>query len=559
MPTRRTFLQTLALAPCLMPGRAAWATAEGNQALVIGNAAYNQASLVNPVNDAKAMQTLLGQAGFSVDLQLDARRDRMIESIERFGQRVQASDTRTAVFYYAGHGAQLDWRNYLLPVDVSVSSAAALKAGCIDLGLLLDHLARAQRKAEGKTFVVILDACRDNPFGTAFHIPQKGLSQFDAPVGSLLAYATGPGNVASDGEGKNGLYTGHLVKELSRRDVRIEDALKRVRLNVRLESGGEQIPWESTSLEQDAFIFPRTGGKLSEEEVARKIEEEVAHWGRIKSSRRAEDWIEYLQKFPTGNFSEIAQVRLNRLLATTEKRKGPAGGPIPSAPTVAAAPAPGDVEDQTLPDGEASVPKEVLAAVSQNPYSAGRYPLGRKFTVGDTYVMRDSDLLTGVEEGKFKARVTRVDEENDRVEMNHGKRVFDLMGNLLEDPSFKADVPQQYYPAELQVGKHWKSINSVVLKQGRFAGQTKNVEMDVRIPVREMIKVPAGEFNAFRIEAEGWSVGAGNPVKIEVKFWLVPGINFFIRRERIKRRGNRLIESKLTELVAMRQATSGLD
>jgi len=151
-----------------------------------------------------------------------------------------------------------------------------------------------------------------------------------------------------------------------------------------------------------------------------------------------------------------------------------------------------------------------------------------------------------------------VDEDNDRVEINHGKLIFDLMGNTVENSDNSADVPQQLFPAELQMGKRWTSINNVVVKSGRSTGETSRVEMEVRIWAREKIRVPAGEFNAFRIEASGWSVGGRNTTKIEVKFWVVPGINMFIRRERIKRRGNRLIESKLTELVAIRQAASGL-
>lgn len=559
MPTRRTFLQTLALAPCLMPGRPLWAAGESGQtALVIGNAAYGQAGLLNPTNDAKAMQGLLSQAGFSVDLQLDARRDAMIAAIERFGQRVQASDTRTAVFYYAGHGAQLDWRNYLLPVDVSVRSAETLKAGCIDLAVLLDQLTRAQRQAEGKTFVVILDACRDNPFGSAFRTPNKGLSQFDAPVGSLLAYATAPGSVASDGEGQNGLYTQHLVTELSRQDTRIEDALKRVRLNVRLASGGAQIPWESTSLESDVFIFPRSVGKLSEEEQERQIEEEIAHWGRVKSSRRIEDWVEYLRRFPNGRFSEVAQSRLNGLLAAVERRRSQETR-VAVTPVPAITPPAATGEDESIAAGEAAIPAAALAAVTKNPYSAGRFPLGRKFTVGDRVVMRESDLLTGVVEGEKRLKVTRVDEDNDRVELNQGKLVVDLMGNTVDSPLASSSVPQQLFPAELQVGKRWTALYSVTFKQGPLAGRTNRVKLDVRIQARETVRVPAGEYQAFRIEATGWSEGERGSTQIEFRLWAVPGINFPVRSERIKRRGNRLIETKLTELAAIRQAASGLD
>jgi hypothetical protein len=536
---------------------------------VIGNGAYPQAKLVNPTHDAKAMHALLGLAGFDAELLLEGRKESMIESIERFGARLQSSDTSLAVFYYAGHGAQLDWRNYLLPVDVSVRSAETLKAGCIDLGMLLDQFTRAQRQAEGKTFVVILDACRDNPFGSAYRTPNKGLSQFDAPVGSLLAYSTAPGSVASDGEGQNGLYTQHLVTELSRQGTRIEDALKRVRLNVRLASGGAQIPWESTSLESDVFIFPSAAGNLSEEEQERQIEEEIAHWGRVKSSRRIEDWVEYLRRFPNGRFSEVAQFRLNRLLAAVERRPSQetriAATPAPAmpAPGSEAAPAPphsaATAEDKSIATGEAAIPAAALAAVTKNPYSAGRFPLGRKFTVGDLVVMRESDLLTGIAEREFRYKVTRVDEDNDRVEINQGKLVFDLMGNTVESPLYSFSVPPQLFPAELQVGKRWKALYSVTYKKGPLAGMTNRVELDVHIKVRETVRVPAGEYQAFRIEATGWSVGERGSTKIESRFWVVPGINFPVRSERIKRRGNRLTETKLIELAAIRQAASGLD
>jgi uncharacterized caspase-like protein len=107
-----------------------------------------------------------------------------------------------------------------LPVDADRRAAEHMKQRCVDLGLLLGKLSAAK----DKTFIVILDACRNNPFGSGYKPEQKGLSQFDAPVGSLLAYATSPGNVASDGEGANGLYTENLVRELSRRNTRIEDA-----------------------------------------------------------------------------------------------------------------------------------------------------------------------------------------------------------------------------------------------------------------------------------------------------------------------------------------------
>lgn len=282
-------------------------------ALVIGNGAYRDAPLMNPVNDARAMAGLFGEAGFTVESRHDANRGDMMTAIERFGDAMQRSEIRLAVFYYAGHGVQLDWRNYLLPVDAEVASADQVRQRCIDLNQLLAKLGTAKNK----TFIIILDACRDNPFGGSYRPDQKGLSQFDAPVGSLIAYATAPGRVASDGDGSNGLYTENLVRELSQRGARIEDALKRVRLNVRLSSRGTQVPWETTSLENDVFIFKEGQKKLSDEELEKELEADIAEWGRIKSSKNAEDWVGYLRKFPNGRFAEIAQTRLARLTTAT--------------------------------------------------------------------------------------------------------------------------------------------------------------------------------------------------------------------------------------------------
>ncbi|MCL4725518.1 MAG: caspase family protein, partial [Rhodocyclaceae bacterium] len=265
MTTCRRFLQAAAALPPFLATRRVRA-AQGDPArlaLVIGNSAYRQAPLVNPANDARAMSGLFGEAGFTVDARLDATRADMLAAIERFGAAIRRPEIRQVVFYYAGHGVQLEWRNYLLPVDAEVDSAAQVRQRCIDLNQLLGQFGASK----DKTYIIILDACRNDPFGSAFRPEQKGLSQFDAPVGSLIAYATSPGNVASDGGGKNGLYTENLVRELSRRETKLEDALKRVRLNVRLASRGAQIPWETTSLESDFFLFKSAQRKLSDAEL----------------------------------------------------------------------------------------------------------------------------------------------------------------------------------------------------------------------------------------------------------------------------------------------------
>ncbi len=280
-------------------------------ALVIGNANYRVATrLINPRNDAEGMAALLTKAGFQVDMQIDTDLKQMQAAIERFGKSIREPKVKFGLFYYAGHGLQQDWRNYLVPVSANIRQAADLLTQTVDVSDLLRYMEQPQ---ERRSFLVVLDACRDNPFAGSFQPAAKGLSQFDAPVGSLLAFATSPGNVAQDGEGKNGLYTGYLLREFAVPGARLEDAFKRVRLSVRMASKGAQIPWESTSLEEDVFIFPVATKKLSEADRNKLLEKEIATWMTIKNSSDPEVLAGFIREFPSGSASELAQSRLTRL------------------------------------------------------------------------------------------------------------------------------------------------------------------------------------------------------------------------------------------------------
>lgn len=717
MTTRRHFIQTLAAVPPALSLGTSWAAGDPSRlALVIGNSQYLDAPLVNPVNDARAMAGLLDQAGFTVASHLNARRTDMMAAIERFAADIRKPDTQQVVFYYAGHGAQLDWRNYLLPVDAQAETAAQLRQSCIDLNYMIGEF----NKARGKTFIIILDACRNNPFGSSYQPEQKGLSQFDAPVGSLLAYATSPGNVAADGSGQNGLYTENLLRELSVKGARIEDALKRVRLNVRLTSQGAQIPWETTSLEQDIFIFDAGKNKLSEAEQEKLLEDDLTEWTHVKGSGRVDDYAGYLRKFPNGRFAEIVQVRLSRLLAESERlrmaeadkareqaeaekarllaeaertrqqaeaekqqllaeaekarqlaeaerarqrveaerlrqqveaenarrlaeaekarlqaeaeqaslreaEKARQLAETEKARLRAAEQArlqaeadkarvladaekarqqaeaervrelaraeqerqrveadkarqlaeaeralkAAEAEKQRLlaatqnsrPQGSASMPADstpqirlgpnlpvpVFMEPTNNPYSAGRYPLGRNYSVGDTATFRETDTLTDVEKRIYSARVTRVDTSADRVEFNNGQTITDLMGNGIKQGPRQYDAPLQNFPAELQIGKKWTGVGRMT-----FNGQTSDFYYDYHITKRETITVPAGTFDTFYIDAVGWNRTFGSRLKLGL--WIVPGLNFPVRREYIVRnnRGN-FMNTERHELVELTQ------
>ncbi len=548
MTSRRRFIQTLAALPPAFAFRHSNAAVDPSRlALIIGNSSYRVSPLLNPANDAKAVSGLFTEAGFTVDSLFNANRADMMAAIERFGAAVKRSETKLVVFYYAGHGAQLDWRNYLLPVDAVVERQEDMKQRCIDLNLLLGQFSAAK----DKTFVVILDACRNNPFGNSYRPDQKGLSQFDAPVGSLLAYATSPGNVASDGEGANGLYTEHLVRELSKRNTRIEDALKRVRLNVRLASRGAQIPWETTSLETNVFIFNEAQKKLSEAEEEKLLESDFAEWGRIKSSRKVDDWVGYLRTFPNGRFAEIAQARLTRLLAETATAK-PLTASASPAPTQAAAPTPAPSAPSVAPMIDIRVGNAVpaLFVPSTNPFSAGHYPLGRNFSVGDEALIRVSDLISGAQTEMRSLVVTRVIPDEDRVEFNDGAWISDLMGNWVRVFNGQGvfSSPQQLLPGELYVGKKW----TTGYKQTNRVGPAFNVALDIRVVAFERLRVAAGEFDTFRIEGEGWQSRGGWQVN---RLWVVPGLNFAVKAEvKVTGQGGTWRGDRL-ELVSLRQQT----
>ena len=252
-------------------------------ALVIGNSQYKDAPLRNPANDAAAIAGELKQAGFEVVQALEAGRMAMLEAIQAFGSQLERRGA-VGLFYFAGHGVQLVWRNYLIPVDAVVDNPEDVRARAVELNTLLQGL----RQAKNPMNVIILDACRDNPFGTRVRPEQKGLSQFDAPPGSLLAYATAPGNVASDGEGEHGLYTENLLREIKVPEAKIEDVFKRVRLHVRRRTNGRQIPWESTSLEDDFYFVPPRAVALADEEAARERKQRLAMLEKRRAKEEAE-------------------------------------------------------------------------------------------------------------------------------------------------------------------------------------------------------------------------------------------------------------------------------
>ncbi len=237
-------------------GNSAWANQEAapdqperRTALVIGNGGYASAPLRNPINDARAMAKTLSALSFEVTLKENLDQKQMKREIQAFGERIQKGGV--GLFYYAGHGIQVNGRNYLLPVGAVIDNEKQVEYEAVDMGSILGEMDYARNRMN----IVILDACRDNPFARSFRSISQGLASVDAPTGTLIAYATAPGSVANDGQGDNGVYTGELIKAMVQPGLKIEDVFKQVRSAVREATGGKQVPWEASSLEGDFYFI----------------------------------------------------------------------------------------------------------------------------------------------------------------------------------------------------------------------------------------------------------------------------------------------------------------
>jgi hypothetical protein len=217
-------------------------------ALVIGNSNYQVGPLANPANDAKAMAQSLRDSGFEVMQYTNINKRDFEESLRAFGSRIPRGGV--ALFYFAGHGVQVKGVNFLLPIGARIEKEGDVEFEAVDAGRVMNEL----ESAGSRLNIVILDACRNNPFAQRVRSLSRGLAVMSAPSGTVVAYATGPGEVASDGDGANGLYTQELLKNMREPNVKIEDVLKRTRIAVKEKTNGQQVPWENTSLDGDFYF-----------------------------------------------------------------------------------------------------------------------------------------------------------------------------------------------------------------------------------------------------------------------------------------------------------------
>jgi uncharacterized caspase-like protein len=441
------------------------ANAEKRVALVIGNAAYPGAgALKNPANDANDIAAKLRKLGFDVIVRTNVRQKEMLRSLTEFGDKVQSGTE--ALFFYAGHGMQVRGRNYLIPIDAEIRNEASVSSEAVDVDQLLDKLSPARLS------MVILDACRNNPFERRFRGGGQGLAQINAPTGTLIAYATAPGKVAADGDGRNGLYTSELLSAMDVPGIKIEDVFKRVRGNVVKKSSDAQTPWESSSLTGDFYFRPGAGSApASGQQTAganHPAAMELAFWESAERSNAAADYTAYLNRFPEGQFVDLARNRLQQQ----------------AAPVQVAKIDPDLLRSRDAPVSAPALPKE-----------------------GDFWRYRGSNQ-NGPDSPTYK--VTRV--SADAIEIRYVSNINVQMTLMLNsDWNVLAQTGQKgaettenikYVPAAarfkypLEPGKKWR---------GTFKGECGvlcdfEVEYEYEARGWETITVPAGQFSALRID-----------------------------------------------------------
>lgn len=297
------------------------ASAEGKRiALVIGNGAYAHVGrLDNPVSDADLMAESLAGAGFEVTKLTDADQNEMKRGIAEFGRSLrQAGTDATALFYYAGHAVQSFGRNYLLPVDSNLQHQADLVLYGVEADGILRQLFAARLRAS----IVILDACRNNPFTSLTGFADEGLAEMDAPTGTFIAYSTAPGRVAADGIGNNSPYTAALARAIASESLPIEQLFKRVRVDVLNATGGVQTPWDSSSLTTD-FYF-RQPNNLS----TGPSSNEEAFWQSVRDTEEIRQLELFLDLYPDSAYRSEANERIAALGNREGSSAETAGRPV---------------------------------------------------------------------------------------------------------------------------------------------------------------------------------------------------------------------------------------
>jgi uncharacterized caspase-like protein len=406
-------------------GVAQTASADGRVALVIGNGAYTDiGSLRNPANDAKLMARTLKKLGFEVTLALDVDQKEMKRRIRDFGAALGAGGAHTVgLFYYAGHGVQVDGENFLLPIGAEIKTEGDVSVEAVSANTVLAQMQYGN--GEGVN-LIFLDACRNNPLSRGFRAGTRGLARVDAPRGSFVGYSTAPGDVSVDGNGDNSPYALALSAEMLRPGEAIEEVHRAVRLQVLTATNQQQTPWDSSSLTATVTLAGPANqvaaaaaapAPAATAAPAGNLQDAERAWAEIKGSTNPTMFKAFLQQFPTGFYAALAQDRLDQLTGKTQQTASaapaPAAASAPAAAIETASAAPAANEFDIMPMSGA-----YLAAKSVNvraePNAKAKIIGKLKADDSVTVTGRSSDaewlqIATGAGTGYVSAKLLKLD------------------------------------------------------------------------------------------------------------------------------------------------------
>jgi hypothetical protein len=307
-------------------------------ALVIGNAAYEHSpALANPRNDAQAVAAALRRVGFTrVELRQDLGRAAFLQALQAFAREARTAEL--ALVFFAGHGLELAGRNFLIPTDARLATDDDVEFEAVPLDLVL-HAVEGSRRLR----LVLLDACRDNPFVAKMAVTAgrgrsigRGLARIEPPADTLVAYAAKDGQVAQDGAGANSPYTTALLQQIETPGLEIQFLFRKVRDAVLAATGNQQEPYVYGSLGGEPYYLKPGQGAPADVQDA---EIELAFWRSLEQSRDPDEYREYLRRFPDGTFALLARNRLEELEvpAGTGEAAIEAPRPVPAPPAAARA------------------------------------------------------------------------------------------------------------------------------------------------------------------------------------------------------------------------------
>ncbi|MEQ8831229.1 MAG: caspase family protein [Alphaproteobacteria bacterium] len=287
------------------------ARAEDRLALVIGNSSYAVGPLANPVNDAALIARSLGDAGFDVAQAADLGYRDLQRAVVDFARRLaEAGPDAVGMVYYAGHAVQANGQNYLIPIDADIQDELDLEIQTLRIDTVMQSLGKAGNRLN----MVVLDACRNNPFGAIHRSGVRGLAKTDAPFDTLVAYSTAPGDVAADGAGRNSPYTAALARIMRIPGLPVEQVFKQVRVAVMERTGNRQVPWESSSLTEEFYFYPPASPATVESPGGSAAQNaEIAFWNSVSDSGDKAQLEDYLTAFPDGVFAALARSKIAAL------------------------------------------------------------------------------------------------------------------------------------------------------------------------------------------------------------------------------------------------------